>query len=73
MLTEIEKLARSLAKADNTFKHYAWETLPEPVKVVYMDIAEDRLKKESLQLAEQDNEAAKTWGGDIDLVSFEGE
>jgi hypothetical protein len=70
MLTVKEKLARKIAKADKTFGSYSWETLPAPVRTVYLDIAENRLNEESLQLSMDDAIAAQSWGGDIDLVSF---
>lgn len=73
MMTEREKLARAMAKKDKTFGTYQWESLPEPVRVVYMDIVEANLMEAGIQLCEADKRAAKTWGGDIDLVSFEGE
>jgi len=71
--TEQEKLACAILKGNSTFGTYQWRSLPLPVRVVYMGIAEAQLVKQGVSLAQQDKEAAKTWGGDIDLVSFEGE
>jgi len=70
MLTERERLAREAAvevfgagidQLDGTFQDACY------------NVADDQLMEAGIELAEKDKEAAKTWGGDIDLVSFEGE
>lgn len=73
----IEEIARELVRTDATYGWRKWEDLPEPVKEVYLKLAErynaeDRAIS-AMKTYEEDKIAAQTWGGDIDLVSFEGE
>jgi len=70
MLTERERIARG--RAEILFRT-AWEHLSDISKQTCLAQADEVLMEQGVQLASQDKEAAKTWGGDIDLVSFEGE
>jgi len=73
MLTERERIARELARDDRQYGAYPWEMIPRKVQERFQQGADYILHQQGVVQAHKDKEAAKTWGGDIDLVSFEGE
>jgi len=70
MHTEREKAAELVAQHGY---RKAFDELSDEAKVSCLKIADQILADEAREQYEADREAAKTWGGDIDLVSFEGE
>jgi len=73
MLTERERLARELAREDRRYSVYPWEMIPRKAQERFQQGADCILHRQGVVQAHKDKEAAQTWGGDIDLVSFEGE